>query len=373
MEQADLWKPEAQARNGVIRVSIPRVLRAWMETGFMEGLGWEGFEVLSMRKLVAVFSCLLSCLSAAAADLETRRAAVVAELDALPPLLESAQTCQRIGFHGLAGDSAWVELDLRRRVTPEQVAVFPARLPGTGADQSGFPSAFTVEISDDPSFAARVKIAEWREPEAAAGEKLPFWMAAGNGASGRYLRITVTGFRTGSSDERFFRLGEVVVLANGQNAALRCPVQTSASLDSSRRWEPLNLTDGYFWCLPLLGASLSRSTRFISCLPTPRGWPISPGMAFRPIFRFSQTRTPPRRNCCSTSSCRNTRPRPCQILAQPRSCWRRQESPPREFGFRLTRSGASGREVWVASGSTFSHSPNSSAGAAAKTWPPASR
>ena len=223
----------------------------------MDGLGWEGFEVLSMRKLVAVFSCLLSCLSAAAADLETRRAAVVAELDALPPLLESAQTCQRIGFHGLAGDSAWVELDLRRRVTPEQVAVFPARLPGTGADQSGFPSAFTVEISDDPSFAARVKIAEWREPEAAAGEKLPFWMAAGNGASGRYLRITVTGFRTGSSDERFFRLGEVVVLANGQNAALRCPVQTSASLDSSRRWEPLNLTDGYFWCLPLLGARRS--------------------------------------------------------------------------------------------------------------------
>ena len=58
-----------------------------------------------------------------------------------------------------------------------------ARLPGTGAEQSGFPSAFTVEISDDPSFAARVKIAERREPEASAGERLPFCMAAGNGAS----------------------------------------------------------------------------------------------------------------------------------------------------------------------------------------------
>lgn len=58
-----------------------------------------------------------------------------------------------------------------------------ARLPGTGAEQSGFPSAFTVEISDDPSFAARVRIAKRGEPEASAGEKLPFWMAAGNGAS----------------------------------------------------------------------------------------------------------------------------------------------------------------------------------------------
>jgi hypothetical protein len=58
-----------------------------------------------------------------------------------------------------------------------------ARLPGSGAEQGGFPSAFTVEISDDPSFAARVKIAEWREPKAAAGERLPFLMAAGNGAS----------------------------------------------------------------------------------------------------------------------------------------------------------------------------------------------
>ncbi len=211
----------------------------------------------SIRKLVAVFSCLLSCLLAEAADLETRRAAVVAELETLPPLLESAQTCQRIGFHGLAGDPAWVELDFRSRVTPERVALFPARRPGAGAEQSGFPSAFTVEISDDPSFATRLTIAEWREPEAAAGEGLPFWMAAGNGASGRYLRITVTGFRTGSSGERFYRLGEVVVLADGRNAALRCPVQTSASLDSSRRWEPLNLTDGYFWCLPLVGARRS--------------------------------------------------------------------------------------------------------------------
>lgn len=207
-----------------------------------------------MRNVTVFLPCLLFCLSSTAADLDARRAAVEAELDTLPPLLASPQTCQRIGFHGYAADPAWVVIDLMRRVTPDQVALFPARLPGAGDEQSGFPSAFIVEISDDPAFASRVAIAEWRETEAGAGESRPFWMAAGNGASGRYLRIAVTGFRSDAGTPPFFRLGEIVVLAAGQNAALRCPVQTSASLDSSRRWEPLNLTDGYFWCLPLVGS-----------------------------------------------------------------------------------------------------------------------
>ena len=217
------------------------------------GLGWERLEVPSMRKLVAVFSCLLSCLSAEAADLDMRRAAVVAELGSLPPLVASPQTCQRIGFHGHAAEPAWVVIDFQRQVTPERVALFPARLPSGGSEQSGFPSAFTIEISDDPEFAAHVLIAEWREPETGAGERLPFWMAPGNGAKGRYLRIKVNGFRVGSGGEKFFRLGEIVVLADGQNAALRCRARASASLDSPRRWEPDNLTDGYFWCLPLIG------------------------------------------------------------------------------------------------------------------------
>ena len=192
---------------------------------------------------------------AAAADLDMRRAAVVAELATLPPLLASPQTCQRIGFHGVAADPAWVVIDLGRTVTPDRVALFPARLPGAGAMRSGFPSAFVVEISDDPSFANKVQIAEWRESEPGDGEQLPFWMAEGNGAAGRYLRIVASGFRVDRGGNRFFRLGEIVVLAAGQNAALRCPVQTSASLDNARRWEPLNLTDGYFWCLQLRAAS----------------------------------------------------------------------------------------------------------------------
>lgn len=212
-----------------------------------------------MRNAAAFLPCLLCCLSVAAADIDAQRAAVMAELEALPPLLASPQTCQRIGFHGLAAEPAWIVIDLGGRVTPDRVALFPARLPGAGAEQSGFPGGFAVEISDDPSFTVKVEIAEWREPEEGGGERLPFWITEGNGAAGRYLRIVVTGFRTGRGGDPFFRLGEIVVLANGQNAALDCPVQTSASVESARRWEPRNLNDGYLWCLPLRAASGSPS------------------------------------------------------------------------------------------------------------------
>ncbi len=157
-----------------------------------------------MWRSVTTFLCLPGAFMAAAADLETRRADVVGELDTLPPLLASPQTCQRIGFHGLAAEPAWVVIDLGRSVTPERVALFPARLPGAGAARSGFPSAFVVEISDDPSFANKVEIAEWRQREPGDGEQLPFWMAEGNGAAGRYLRIVVTGFRIGLGGDRFF-------------------------------------------------------------------------------------------------------------------------------------------------------------------------
>jgi hypothetical protein len=64
-----------------------------------------------MRNGAAFLPCLLCCLSAAAADLDARRDAVMAELEALQPLLASPQNCQRIGFHGLAAEPAWIVID----------------------------------------------------------------------------------------------------------------------------------------------------------------------------------------------------------------------------------------------------------------------
>ena len=92
-----------------------------------------------MRNGAAFLPCLLCCLSVAAADLDARRDAVMAELEALQPLLASPQTCQRIGFHGLAAEPAWIVIDHGGRVTPDRMALLPARLRGVGAEQSDFP------------------------------------------------------------------------------------------------------------------------------------------------------------------------------------------------------------------------------------------
>lgn len=191
-----------------------------------------------------------------AAELAGNRAALVAELATLPPLLPAGEAAERIGFHGLPDDPAWVMIDFETTVEPETVFLFPARV----GDQpslrgTGFPAALTVEIAAEPSFAEPVRLAAWVEETPGAGEQLPWLALAGNGAAGRYLRVIVSGFRGEQAEpgQAFYRLGEVVVLADGRNAALGCPVSATRSIDSARRWEPRNLTDGYLWCLPLRG------------------------------------------------------------------------------------------------------------------------
>lgn len=177
-------------------------------------------------------------------------------LETLPPLIASAQSHQRIGFHGHEDEPAWVTVDFGRSVTPEKVAIFPTRFSVAGtAPSEGFPPALEVEIADSPDFVEAVRLASWVEPESGASEQVSLLCFPGNGASGRYLRVRVTSFHNDpfQPGRRYFRLGEIVVLAEGRNAALGCPVTTTAATETARRWEPRNLTDGYFWCLPLRG------------------------------------------------------------------------------------------------------------------------
>jgi signal transduction histidine kinase len=193
----------------------------------------------------------------AAASPPAERAALVAELVTLPPVLPAGEAAERLGFHGLCADPAWVTIDFETTVEPQKIVLFPARGGDTAAKRgSGFPAAIAVEIATEPSFAEPVRLAAWQEEQPGAGEQLPWLVLPGNGAAGRFLRVTISGFRRADGDpgEEFYRLGEIVVLADGRNAARGCSVTATRSIDSSRRWEPRNLTDGYCWCLPLRGA-----------------------------------------------------------------------------------------------------------------------
>jgi signal transduction histidine kinase len=201
--------------------------------------------------------CVAGPAVGAAAEPASDRAALVAELATLPPLLPAGEAAERLGFHGLRDEPAWVMIDFETVVEPEAIYLFPARAGDqTPSGGSGFPSALVVEIATEPTFAEPVRLAAWQEEKPGAGEALPWLTLTGNGAAGRYLRVTVSDFRGDHANpaSEFYRLGEVVVLADGRNAALGCPVSATRSIDSSRRWEPRNLTDGYLWCVPLRGA-----------------------------------------------------------------------------------------------------------------------
>ena len=185
----------------------------------------------------------------------------------LPQLIPSQQSHQRIGFHGLQAEPAWITIDLGRTVTPDRIAVFPARPElAEGVPSPGFPAAFDVEIAETEDFARAIRIARWSEPLPGAGELLPFLIFPGNGATGRFIRLLVTGLRPDpdQAGRQYFRIGEIVVLADGLNVALHAPVSSTASTESSRRWERLNVNDGYLWCLPLRGAGSSPTDGFQS-------------------------------------------------------------------------------------------------------------
>tara|TARA_R110002096_G_scaffold59069_9_gene148340 strand:- start:259 stop:2232 length:1974 start_codon:yes stop_codon:yes gene_type:complete len=231
---------------------------------------------------VAILCAVFAALPLLQAVEPARLGEIERELAQLPQLIPSLQSSRRIGFHGHYAEPAWVTIDLGAIVTPERVVIFPARLPvvqnGT-PPSTGFPAALDVEVDESAEFESPIRIARWSEAHPGEGEHLPFLSIPGNGASGRFLRVVIPnhGFRgtAGDPESLHFRLGEIVVLAEGRNVALRRPVTSSASTEQSRRWERTNLTDGYFWCLPLRGSEPSPSFGYHSATHS-RAVPGSP-------------------------------------------------------------------------------------------------
>ena len=205
--------------------------------------------------------------------------AVEPSLDALPPLIPSDQAHGRIGLHGRPGDPAWVVIDLGEAVTPDEVVIFPARIPAAeeGIAPGGFPPGLEVEIAADDTFVSAVRLGRWMEEAAGAGAALPFLRIPGNGASGRFLRVKVSGSRPGPGGRgRFFTLGEVVVLENGRNTALGRTVTCSGSTENPPRWQVGNLTDGYLWCEGFAGSGEAPGNGYHSAIensgPQGRKW-----------------------------------------------------------------------------------------------------
>ena len=182
------------------------------------------------------------------ARLDAEMASARRELAALPPGKAGAPSDgngYHSSIHPTPEATAWVQLDLSRPVTIDEIRLIPARpvdFPDTPG--FGFPRRFRVEVSDDPTFPpGRTSIvAEEERPDDEPGEDRPYVVRVG-GRPARYVRVTATRLWK-RLDDYVFALAELEVVSGGRNRARGVPV---AALDSIElgRWGRSRLVDGF--------------------------------------------------------------------------------------------------------------------------------
>lgn len=200
-----------------------------------------------------------------ARELRARIAGQEMEYATLPEARAVAQSHQRIGFHGQAAEPAWIQIDLGRSYSPEEIILFPARVSDPAPDDpvSGFPPEIRLLMSDESTANQFQNMAYWQEDVPGSRGDLPFLRLPVRGVGGRFLRLEMLGGSARGSGH-FFTLGEIVVLQNGMNLALGALVTASRGIINPPRWAPENLTDGFFWCGNLHGTTRASFNGFHS-------------------------------------------------------------------------------------------------------------
>jgi len=176
---------------------------------------------------------------------EAQRQLLDSELAALPAFPQP-QPHERAGFHSGFAPRAdvvrWVQVDLGVERELEAVVVVPAML--GSAEAYGFPKRFRVDASNDPLFADSVPLLDYTNDD--ASPVLAPWHIAAHDVKARYVRFTATKLspQPGMSSRFIFCLGEVLVLSEGRNVALRCDVLAPNAVETLPTWSPKHLVDG---------------------------------------------------------------------------------------------------------------------------------
>jgi hypothetical protein len=153
------------------------------------------------------------------------------------------------GYHSalaaMAATTKWAQVDLGASVAFDAVALLPCHddFAGIGAG-FGFPAAFRVEASDDPSFAQGVAtLATGTRALLGTPRTAPVRLPT-PGARARFVRVTATALAERRGDY-LFALAELQVVDNGgRNLAAGAPVDSADTIEQGDRWRRRNLTDG---------------------------------------------------------------------------------------------------------------------------------
>ncbi len=139
--------------------------------------------------------------------------------------------------------NAWVQVDLGRSLPIDEVRLVPARPTDfRDAPGFGFPTAFRVELADEPTFAKSQIIAQESRPDVPDVEDEPFVVRPPR-PTARFVRVSASRLWKRLEDY-VFALGELEVISDGTNVARNQPVQALDSIEAGR-WSKRNLVDGF--------------------------------------------------------------------------------------------------------------------------------
>ena len=149
-------------------------------------------------------------------------------------------------IHAKPETLAWVQVDLGSSLPINEIRIVPAR-PTDFRDTAGFgfPSAFKVEVSNDPNFPASQSktVDSETRPDAPDVPDEPYVIRPKAPVSARYVRVTALRLwkRTG---DYVFALAELEIISGRSNVALNQPVTALDSTESGR-WSRKALVDGF--------------------------------------------------------------------------------------------------------------------------------
>jgi mono/diheme cytochrome c family protein len=172
----------------------------------------------------------------------------IAEIAARP----KAGTRPEFGYHSaisaVQNVTKWVQLDLGSSQAIGEIVVVGCHddFNNIGAG-FGFPLRYKIEASDDPAFAADVKLVLDRTASDVANPGIAPQRISTGEAKARYLRFTATKLAPRKNDY-IFALAEMQVFApGGQNIAAGAPVAAFDTIEAPPRWSRKNLVDGVYF------------------------------------------------------------------------------------------------------------------------------
>ena len=201
------------------------------------------------RELTATRARLQAEVAAIDAAFAAAAGEELAVLDRELARAERPADAPEFGYHSeLAATPAaakWAQVDLGASKAFDAVTLLPCHddFAGIGAG-FGFPAAFRVDASDDPTFAQGVApLAAGTRAQLGTPRTAPVRLAT-PGARGRFVRVTATQLAERSGDFMFALAELQVIGGDGGNLAARAPVTSADTIEQGARWRRSNLTDG---------------------------------------------------------------------------------------------------------------------------------